>query len=542
MKSSVHQNTGLSVIDKFNYLRALLEGAAARSIQGLALMEGNYCAAIDILKEQFGKPQHIIADHMKDFMKIPSCTSDKPSQLRSIYDKIYANVRGLEALGIGAEQYESFLIPIMMDRLPADVCLQIARITTKDIWEIDELLQVLRTKVEAKEISDRVKVTEIRNPVPPSQQPSQQKSTQSTASALVACETGNHNVFCAYCKENHYSASCGKVTRTSERRDILRKEGRCFVCLMKGHRASKCQGAKKCHRCGRRHHQSLCELQPVPRTENQEAKESEDVPTTSNNVAKSKNNVLLQTACTRIYTADDQLIPVRILLDNRSQCSYITNALKSRLRLTPVRQERLSVNTFGSAGCKREQCDVLSVTLLSVSGENIEIQVLSFPTICSALKTPVAVNQYPHLQDLDLADVAVSGDQSNQIDILIGSDYYWCVITGDIIRGKSGPVALSSHFGWLLSGPANPMPSEHTISTLIIDGCIDAELLEHTDQLSQALCRFWDTEAIGVVDQCNSGHDDFPQSSPLIGEVVDTRLDYRGSQISDRIRHVTHCV
>ena len=70
-------------------------------------------------------------------MKIPSCMSGKPSQLRFIYDKIYANVRGLEALGIGAEQYGSFLIPIVMDRLPADVCLQIARVTTKDIWEID---------------------------------------------------------------------------------------------------------------------------------------------------------------------------------------------------------------------------------------------------------------------------------------------------------------------------------------------------------------------------------------------------------------------
>ena len=459
-----------------------------------------------VLKERFGKLQHFIAGHMKDFMKIPSCMSDKPSQLRSIYDKIYANVRGLEALGIGAEWYGSFLIPIVMDRLPADVCLQMARVTTKDIWEIDELLQVLRTEVEAREISDRVKVTEICNPLPQSQQ----KSTRSTASALVARETGSHNVSCAYCKENHYSASCGKVTHTSECRDILRKEGRCFVCLMKGHRASECQGTKRCRKCGRRHHQSLCELQPVPRTESQEAKEAEDVPTTSNNVAKSKNNVLLQTARTRIYTADGQLIPVRVLLDNGSQCSYITNALKSRLRLTPVRQERLSVNTFGSAGCKREQCDVLSVTLLSVSGENIEIQVLSFPTICSALKTPIAVNQYPHLQDLDLADVVVSEDQFNQIDILIGSDYYWCVVTGDIIRGESGPVALSSHFGWLLSGPANPIPPEHIISTLIIDGCIDAELPEHTDQLSQALCQFWDTEAIGVVDQCNSAHDDFP--------------------------------
>ena len=104
-ESSVHQNAGLSAIDKFNYLRALLDGAAACSIQGLALTEGNYGAAIDVLKERFGRPQHVITGHIKDFIKIPSCTSDKPSKLRSIYDKIYANIRGLEALelnGTGA--------------------------------------------------------------------------------------------------------------------------------------------------------------------------------------------------------------------------------------------------------------------------------------------------------------------------------------------------------------------------------------------------------------------------------------------------------
>ena len=91
---------------------------------------------------------------------------------------------------------------------------------------------------------------------------------------------------------------------------------------------------------------------------------------TSNNVAKSRNNILLQTARTKIYTADGQLIPVRILLDNGSQRSYITNAMKSRLKLTPVRKERLSVNTFGTAGCKREQCDLLSVTLQGINGEH----------------------------------------------------------------------------------------------------------------------------------------------------------------------------
>jgi len=368
------------------------------AIQGLTLTEGNYNAAIDILKERFGKLQQIIAGHMRDFWKIPGCTNDKPSQLRSVHDKINANVCGQEALGMEVKEYGSFLIPIVMDRLPVDVCLQIARVTTKEVWEMDEVLEVLRTEVEAREISDKINMNKNRNPL----LQSQPKTTRSMASALVARGTGSCSVSCIYCNENHYSASCGKVTGTSECRDLLRKEGQCFVCLMKGHHASECQGNKKCRKCGRKHHQSLCDQQQVTRTENQETKESEDVLTTSNNAAKSKSGVLLQTVRTKVYTADDQLIPVCLLLDNGSQRSYITNALKSRLKLVPNRQERLSVNTFGSTGCKSEQCDVLSVMLQGISGEGIKIQVLSFPTICSSLNTPIAVNQYPHLRDLEL--------------------------------------------------------------------------------------------------------------------------------------------
>ena len=39
---------------------------------------------------------------------------------------------------------------------------------------------------------------------------------------------------------------------------------------MKGHRASDYQGSKRCHKCGRKHHQSLCDVQSVTRTENQD--------------------------------------------------------------------------------------------------------------------------------------------------------------------------------------------------------------------------------------------------------------------------------
>ena len=135
-ETAVHNNPLLSTVDKFTYLHAVLEGTAAWSIQGLALTEANYKAATQILKSRFGSTQQVISAHMEDLLKLPACHGDKTSQLRLVYDKIWVNVRGLEALGVDADQYGSFLIPIIMAKLPADVRLQVARITNKDVWKI----------------------------------------------------------------------------------------------------------------------------------------------------------------------------------------------------------------------------------------------------------------------------------------------------------------------------------------------------------------------------------------------------------------------
>ena len=60
------------------------------------------------------------------------------------------------------------------------------------------------------------------------------------------------------------------------------------------------------------------------------------------------------------------------------------------------------------------------------------------------------------------------------IDVLIGSDFYWDIVTGDLKIGEKGPIAISSRLGWLLSGPiestavANLM-SSHMIVTQGID-------------------------------------------------------------------------
>ena len=70
---------------------------------------------------------------------------------------------------------------------------------------------------------------------------------------------GSQNpIQCVYCKGNYYSAPCEAVKTMEERRAILIRDGRCFVCLKHRHRAQNCESNKKCRKYNHKHHQSLC--------------------------------------------------------------------------------------------------------------------------------------------------------------------------------------------------------------------------------------------------------------------------------------------
>ena len=60
----------------------------------------------------------------------------------------------------GTEQYGNFLIPVIMSKLPDHVCLQVAIITAKEVWEIQELLGVIKREMEAQELSNTIRLDE----------------------------------------------------------------------------------------------------------------------------------------------------------------------------------------------------------------------------------------------------------------------------------------------------------------------------------------------------------------------------------------------
>lgn len=147
--SAIHSNEAISDIDKFNYLKSLVAGPAACIIQGLNVTEANYKSAVELLKDQFGKPQQIISAHMDEQLKIPNCVNDKPHLLRTVYDKISVHTRGLASLGVSSKEYGSLLIPVIMLKLQTKIQIQIARNSNIDVWNIEDLMKIIKTELEA---------------------------------------------------------------------------------------------------------------------------------------------------------------------------------------------------------------------------------------------------------------------------------------------------------------------------------------------------------------------------------------------------------
>ena len=70
-EASIYKNPNLQPVDKFNYLRAELEGDASVNISGLELTNTNYEVAVNILQERFGRDELMMDAHYSALMDLP---------------------------------------------------------------------------------------------------------------------------------------------------------------------------------------------------------------------------------------------------------------------------------------------------------------------------------------------------------------------------------------------------------------------------------------------------------------------------------------
>jgi len=502
----VHSNQQLSDRDKFEYLRDSLEGKAKHSIAGFRLTDANCKVALQMLKDRFGREEEISRVHYEGLTKLQPVFNDKDiTKVRKLYDEVEFHHRALQALGKKQEQYSDVFVPMIESKLPENIRVSVLA-KKNDIWNMNEMLAVLATEINIREKS---KPTYAKRE---SQSYSRMPAERDLSTASTLLVSGEKRK-CAYCyEENHSSEECGKVISPKERKEILRRYGRCYICLKRGHRARDCRNTTKCKNCQEKHHVSIC------------GKEKESDTVSPGLHVKDGGNIAMQTAQAVISTDSGKArVRCRVLFDSGSQRSFIRSTIVELLGGKSSEKQCLVLSGFGEEEPKEKCYNIHEIEVKSLKGNSsVKMKVTEVPIISKGTRNRYiekVQSKYKHLEGLWFSDI--SEREHLEIDILVGADYLWEFQTGSIIRGElAEPVAVETKLGYVLSGPLKGMQKEP----------INVQLCIQEEGLNEKVNRLWDLETVGIKEE-NPVYESLIDEISFNGERYKVKLPWKEKDV-----------
>lgn len=539
-----YNDSTASLVEKFDYLIQSITGDAAAAISNLTQTAANFESAVQILQRRFGRKLPRISAHVSALLKLPEGGGDgSVRSLRQTVDTMRAHVRSLQNLGVVAcakEDVSAILGPILFSRLPRELCAKWYEESQVDGIKVVELLEFVEKKVEAMELSNAC-LGPSQSPVPTSSGKASssgnnrgQQQHLSKTTTLVT-DTAPSRPPCPFDRIHHHPAKCSaaRSLSSSKVRDIIKRSGRCATCFGHGHGQQNCSFNPHCPICSGDHMFLLCPQRNGGKKPELEKKSnsnsSTETPSNSSitmHAAIPSSNpseqVLLQTACTTIV-GPHEARPVRLLLDSGSQASFIEENLADELQLTPVRKEHLQINTFGGQATNR-QVKVYRLALRT-KDSFLHMDAYGVPNIAAKTILPVVDTQVCHLRHLlglDLADVVSPPSTTRQIQLLLGAGMFSQVLRRDPIRigGPNEPIATSTIFGWVLSGPLPSSQSSGSSATFLI----------HAEEHEDSIRDFLQLEKYGTQKLPALSQDDATAVS-----LYDASVEYTGTRYQVRL-------
>ena len=195
-------------------------------------------------------------------------------------------------------------------------------------------------------------------------------------------------------------------------------------------------------------------------------------------------------------------------------------------------RKQLLIKTFGSDNEDLTICEIVKLSLKSLHDNiNISLSAYAVPVICLPIYSqPVefAVQSYNHFKGLTLAEDLMQGSHA-EINILLGSDQIWNFLNGQTIPGQGGPVAVSTKFGYVVSGPVNNLPFEEVITNFVTAHALKADAIKVTGQeiLDNHMKHFYDLETLGISSKEVAVHEEFLYDIEFNGKRYSVKLMFK---------------
>lgn len=517
----------LSEVDKLLYLKASLQGEARNMIEGLKTTNENYQIAVDTLQARYGRKEQVVDAHYAALHKVKP--SIKREECRKTFDEIERHLRVLKSLGEDTDS--NHLRFLIMEKFPEDVIYEVRLKTgTGSIENLRrELDTIISAREDAKGFSERVSskemkyttealhINEVRHKrkfVKPKLQSNKRgkfhrnctpnTSTTAFAGAIrkryhesrldgstQATGLKRRKMQCIFCQGEHFNDKCRNFKTIFERKKKLGDS--CYKCFQKGHRGNTCRKDTVCVYCQSRfHNRALC---PKTMVESKAVK-PESVQTLHTH---GESFTILQTAIVYIKDQTDTLRKYRLLLDSGSQRSYISKKVATELNLEAEEENQLLIFTFGSKKPQEIRSPLVKLNLVT----RINKTKIIYANVVSSITEGIACPTRKWLEQKreDKYVMADDGSLSDQVDILIGNDYYYALMSTEKIRLKENLYLINSEFGWILSGRTEEVRDDELKVLTYFQSSYETKLNNPDLPLDMGNVKnLWDLETIGITD------------------------------------------
>ena len=450
-------DSNLTDVEKFVYLKGQLKSEAYNTISGLSLTNSNYHHALELLEKRYGDPNVCIRAHVRELLHLETVADNKITSLKLFLDKINTNIRSLASLNVTKDCYGIFLSEIILSRIPDKIKIQFAQ-TAVDEQTLETLITLIEQHIKSLEL---IKNTSLK--------PLEKHKSKPFSSFATGNETRNNsninnttntpynrnlnisnstsfNRKCNLCKNiGHSTAYCElyKSCDTVQKRwDIIKKHHLCSNCLG-SHSYNQCFSTKGCSICNLWHHTSLHlkDYNNSKANSSINSSNNETQQTTSNAGIANNAHVYLPIIPIELITINNSTCTIGALLDSGSQLSFIDEEILNSIRYSLIQTKSLNICGFNgskSSGIFKE---------ISCSATNgMILNFIAMKNVCQNMNTNTPKTSYK------LPDGQLIHPCNLPVKIIIGNDQFHKIKTGITFKYDENLAFLQTEFGWAIQG------------------------------------------------------------------------------------------
>ena len=225
--------------------------------------------------------------------------------------------------------------------------------------------------------------------------------------------------------------------------------------------------------------------------------------------------IFLQTA--EVYVVNERSnkdFKLKMLFDSGSEKSFLSYRAYTCLQLPTIctDNKQNKVNNFGNENSQSSLAKKVRFQLKTAGNKSVVTKAYAPPLISLPIKNQPLNLAKKHFEKYNV-NFADQGHLGEEIDFLIGMDYYWTFMRGNVqqLHEFRNLGLLESGFGWILSGFLN---SDATENHIINTNFTHVLRFFATDRYNYEndVYKFWNLDTLGISEKESSCYDNYLNS------------------------------